>query len=246
MRTAYLIVVLACYRLHVVGAQTTTRPIELPPAEAAFRTQVMVVSETAQTRVHLTASESLGANPRAELTRLLDEFERKVDAQAEQIRANPPEVFELIKQADTMGSEFSENPLNKWREANPEAQVVLEKAAALYEAIIDTFLNDRQQLITAASRAGLPEAKRAQAQEMIDATYRSYVEFAKEIGDLQQNGARLPANDPRRYRAMTIIAENEIEKMRAARTIRDKLREFLPPDRRQALDEALMKLGEGQ
>lgn len=199
-----------------------------------------------RTRISLSEADTVSQKYRAEVLAILDEYERKVDAAAEDVAKNPPDLHALAERAQTMAEDFEADVLEKWLTAHPDAQAAVDRAADALDDISYALGEDRQQILAAASRAGLPPAKQAEGKKIIDETFAEFQAFGQGIEKQRQELGRLPEGDPRRLEGMTIMADVEMEELRAASTIRQKVRELLPAQRRKQFDEELAKLGEGR
>ena len=212
-------------------------------AVSAFRGMAMYPAD----RTRILLDQTYGAidpKARAELTRLLDEYKRKVDAAAEEVGRNPPNQFVLTNRAQI---EFAENfeleVMEPWLEANPRAKRALESAELALDDIDYALGEDREQLLAAATRAGLPREKLAEARRTIEQAETDLVAFLEGISRLRKSLGRVPKDDPRTFQGMTLLSDVELKRLRVAATIRAKLRELLPMDRRGKLDEELAKMG---
>ncbi|WP_428936968.1 hypothetical protein [Fontivita pretiosa] len=210
---------------------------------SAFRGMAMYPADRMRILLDQTY-DAIDPKARAELTRLLDEYKRKVDAAAEELGRNPPNQFVLTNRAQI---EFAENfemdVLDPWLEANPRAKQALESAELALDDIDYALGEDREQLLAAATRAGLPREKLAEAKRTIEQAAADRVAFLEGIARLQKSLGRVPKDDPRTFQGMTLLSDVELKRLRVAATIRAKLRELLPMDRRDMLDEELAKMG---
>jgi len=91
-------------------------------AVSAFRGMAMYPAD----RIRILLDQTYGAidpKARAELTRLLDDYQQKVDAAVEEVRRNPPNRHVLTHRAEIeLGENFELDVLDPWFEANPAAR----------------------------------------------------------------------------------------------------------------------------
>ncbi len=210
------------------GEQATANP---------FRTQAMVFAS--QMRVYVNEADGIDENDRAELRRLIDEYEGKVDAQARQV---PATFGPHVEKAEEMAEEFQEKIAENWLPEHPKAQAAIERVEAALMSVADALFGEQDKIVAAAARAGLPKDKQGEASKVVNAAFAELQEYGRRTQEKLQEAGRLPEDDPKRLESMTILADVEMEKLRVATEVRRKLRELLPAERRQQFDDELAKL----
>lgn len=220
-----------------------------PPATAPVQARVfyaMAIFPAEQARI-LALESDIDNKLRADLLRLLDDYARQVDAATDQVAIDRPNLHALVDQAQgALAADLQYKVLEPWLEAHPNADDAFERVRAEFQAIIDALNEDREKLVLAATSAGLPEGNKKPAKTVVDEAYRGFEEYCQQIERRRKEAGLLPENHPRHLEAMTIITDFELEKLRTAATIRQKLRELVPIDRRELLDDSLRKFGVGK
>jgi hypothetical protein len=206
------------------------------PLRHVFRGQAM--SRADSTRIYAMVATGIDQSAREELLHLIDEHEAKVNARTAQIQNNAPD---LLNEAGRMSGEFAAASDN-WFAKNPTAESAINRAAALLDDIIDVLGNDWPRLLTAAERAGLPDEKRKEARVVIQAHYDELFRAYRRFEGRKQRSARAFETDPDFIEAPGIMADLVIERLQIAKSLRDQLRDLLPAERRDQLDDEIGKV----
>ena len=246
------LIAVACAIGGAVGCRPQGPPVNGPPAGFATegwqggtdpREVYRRRAGGAATAVRLAAEDpGVGPDARGRLQALVDDHLRAVDAELARFGQNLPAADRLIAAADDSAERFEQAGLKTWADARPEARSVVERRFGIWEAVGQALVHDPERLVAAASAAGLPHDRLADASRLAaDARAR-----LKEWGDAgeahQQRIELLPAADARALAEAAFEHDHQRTLFDAGRTTYEALRRLFPQDRHTRLDEALLEM----
>lgn len=231
---------------HAADLPATAPATTLPFDSDAVRLFRLRATESDST-IRLAAKDvEMDAESLASLTKVLDAYLARVEAEVEVIRRDNPGIRRVIERATELQKAFAAGPLVEWSKANPHVRKLIEDRSNLWLPIFFTLSDvaGQKKLVAAALKAGLPASREAEASEIVERAYQALLkqmQIERFVTDTRLAG--MPDGETRELAMAVITAEQPGKMFHIGRSVYNELRTLLNPDQFEAFDRAMPRVG---